>query len=159
LRLNKDRRGPRRAQPLGSPHFFAGLFVEADDRFVFYRGVDDENVLVKERTGGSAHHVRAGAYALAPQFFAFHGKGEDAGLAEEGVDALAVGNRCGRSVAVLADHAGEVDFGQLGFDFFLPDYLALGRVEAEDDKLQFLLLWVRRSAFAEPSLAKAAFAE
>src|SRR5262249_54522360 len=143
------------ADPALPPFLLAGALVERDQRGAFDGGVDDDEVLVEGRAGRRTEHVLARADARRPERLAVEIEGVHTGLAEEDIDVLAIGDRGAGGVAVLAHHAAEVGFGELGFDLLLPEDVPLLAVETEDEELELLLLGIGR-ALAEAPLAEPA---
>ena len=78
--------------------------------------------------------------ALLPQLVTFEIVGEDAGLAEEHVDSLALDDRRAGGVTVEPQEAAVLRLRQLGLDRLVPDDRPLRAVHAQQVALEVLLL-------------------
>src|SRR5262249_8777514 len=118
-----DRRTPGSAD-LDGPDLLAVAPGQGDQQSALVAGVDNEQVLVDDRRRAGAEPIASLADARLPELFALEIEAENAGLAEQDEDVLAVRNRRTRSEAVQGAVAVVFRFRQECSDFACPEDLA-----------------------------------
>src|SRR5262249_35428882 len=126
-----DGRVPRGTDPGRAPDFFAGGFVNCDERAAFDAGVDDEGVLVKDRRRARTPAVSVLADQRMPKLLAVEIKTIDSGLAEEDVEALPLDDRRAGRITVVGPFAFVLVLGQDRLEFLGPNDIAGRTVEAK----------------------------
>src|SRR5262249_48808070 len=139
--IDQERRAPATLQRIGRalPDLLPSLAVKRVQRLALGGGVHDDEVFVDDgaRARPEAHRRRTGADRILPDLVPFQIEGEAPRLAEEDVDALAVGGRRAGGVAVPVKHPiGPVLVGD-AFNLLMPEDLSALFVDTDENPLDF----------------------